>query len=69
MTKEEKRDRRKLKHQLQKAAAPSFLKRMGMHSTSGTIRAAVKSYVEKQVNQFRHSAQVEPISSECLTTK
>ena len=69
MTKEDKRDRRKLKHQLQKEAAASFMKRMGMHSTSGTIKAAVKSYVEKQVNQFRKSAHVEPIPAECLTTK
>lgn len=61
MTKEDKRDRRKLKHQLQKAAKPSFLRRMGMHSTTGTIEAALKSYVERQVQQFRKSARVEAI--------
>lgn len=55
MTKEDKKARRKLRHQAQKAVTPNFMHRMGMVSTTGNIHAAVKQYVDRQLAGMRHA--------------
>lgn len=53
MTAEEKRNRRKLRHELQRAFRQNFMHRMGMRSTTGAIHAAIKTHADKQAQQLR----------------
>jgi hypothetical protein len=62
---EEKRAKRKLRHQLAGQVRSSFMRRMGMNSTTGTIHSSVKQWVNGQMAQLkkmRETATVGEIS-------
>lgn len=72
MTKEDKHDRRKARHELQKQLARGAMRKFGLYSTVPQIRAqiriAVDRYFSLQKNALE-SATVQELPTECLTTK